>query len=181
MEKQYNGRKRQIQNYFYQKVSNTTNVVALAGNNLDLHITDIQHIIGKNHKAYIYDINTSVINKFKYLENKQVKLINSDILLCNIERFIDLDLMKTLGAIEGIVYYVFNKQYRKFARNKNMTKHIHNTFMFTFSLRNNHRPLENFLVALLQDKKDINIISKEILTYRDGCPMCTVQIIYTYD
>ena len=154
-------------------------MVALAGNNLDLHITDIQHIIGKTKKAYIYDINIKVIEKFKYLENKQVKLINSDILHCSIERFIDLDLMQTLSSIEEIVYYVFNKQYKKYLGRRTITGHIPNTIMFTYSLRNNSRNLEHFLQALFQDK-NINIISKEYITYRDGCPMCTVQIVYNY-
>lgn len=178
MLKQYNGKKREIQSYFYHKVQNKSNIVALAGNNLDLHITDFNLILGNTKKAYVYDINKSVINKFKYLENYQLQLICDNILNCRIERFMDIDLMQTLQSIEGIVYYLFNRQYQTYCNRKQ--KHIVNTFMFTYSLRKNSRNIDRFLQSLYIDKK-INIISKEYITYRDGCPMCTVQIQYNFN
>ena len=86
MLKQYNGKKREIQSYFYHKVQNKSNIVALAGNNLDLHIIDFSLILGNTKKAYVHDINKSVINKFKYLENYQLQLICDNILNCMTEK-----------------------------------------------------------------------------------------------
>lgn len=173
--KDYSGKKRLIQSYFYNKVTTKTSIVALAGNNLDLHITDFKNILGKKKKAFIYDVDNSVIAKFKYLENEQIQLINSNVINCEICRFIDLDLMATLSSIEGIVYYIFNSQYRKykFGTYKNTTK----TFMFTYSTRGNKRDIYKFLNAMFEDKQ-ISILYKEIKPYRDSSPMCTVFIQY---
>lgn len=178
MLKQYNGRKRKIQYYFYQKVTTSSNVVALAGNNLDLHINDFKHIISrKNTKAYVYDMCEEVISKFKHLEQEhKLQLICDNILNCNIERFMDIDLMATLNSIQGIVYHLFNEQVMKY-KNVN-TKNI-NTFMFTYCLRKNTKDLNFFLESLLKDRQ-ISISNVEHKTYRDGAPMCTVQIQWKY-
>lgn len=177
--KQYNGKKRLIQSYFYNKITNNTSFVGLAGNNLDLHITDINLVIGKckRNKAYIYDLDANVIDKFKALETPRINLINTNILNCRIERFIDLDLMDTLSTIQGIVYHIFNQQYIKYS-NSNYKNNTINTFMFTYSLRNNKRDLNKFLICLFEDKPKLNIVNIECKTYRDSCPMCTVQIQY---
>ena len=180
MSKQYTGKKRLIQSLLYHKCKENSNVIALAGNNLDLHLEDIRHIIGNKKTAYVYDIDEMVVNNFKYLESNQIKIINSDILNCRIERFMDIDLMQTLQTIEGLIYYIFNKQYRKFYKNSyRLDATVTNTFMFTFALRRNKRDVNKFINCLLEDKK-LNIVHKEIISYRDGCPMCTVQIQYNF-
>lgn len=171
--KNYNGKKRDIQSYFYKRSPTKSNIIALAGNNLDLHIEDFKHILTKKAVAYIYDTNKTVINKFKYLENKQLKLINDDLINCRIERFIDADLMCTLTSSMGILLYLLRKQWNKY----NTYKDYYKTFMFTYCLRNNTIELNNFLqlIKLTISYHDISIEHK---TYRDGSPMCTVQIIW---
>lgn len=174
MEKQYIGKKRQIQSYFYNKVTTNSNIVCLTGNNLNLHVLDFEHILNTpSKKAYVYDLSEDVINKFKYLEQDYpIELIHDNILNCKIERFMDIDLMATLQTTQGIIFYLFNEQYRKYNL---YTTNLVNTFMFTYCYRNNRVNVEDLLNSM-KINKELHIISEESISYRDGAPMCTVQI-----
>lgn len=170
--KQYNGKKRLIQSYFYHKSPTRGSIVALAGNNLDLHVNDFNHIFYKTSKAFVYDLSSDVITKFNYLNNKHVRLIHGNVLSCEPQQFMDIDLMKTLSTTQRIIKYLFLEQYYKF---KNDIKE--KTFMFTYCLRQNKLALEQFIAELKQYATDV-IFNYEYKTYRDGAPMCTVQIIW---
>jgi hypothetical protein len=123
-------------------------------------------------KAFIYDLDINVINKFKHLSSEKIELINDDILNCNIERFIDLDLMCTLDNSRHIISYIFDKQIIKYKNNKYIK-----TFMFTYCHRNNSRVMISKVLRKILSN-DIEFKSIETKSYRDGAPMCTVQIIW---
>lgn len=178
MIKQYTSKKREVQYHFYNKVQQKSSITALAGNNLDLHIKDILPLLSRQSKAYIYDLNKQVINKFKYLSelHNKVQLINDNILNAKITRFMDIDLMATLNTTQGIIYYLFTEQYLKYKQSSQISnKNKINTFMFTYCLRGKNRDLNSFIYSMLKEK-NINIVELESMTYRDGAPMCTVQL-----
>lgn len=170
--KQYSGKKRQIQSYFYKKSPTRSNVVALAGNNLDLHIKDFNNILTSQSKAYIYDLDINVIRRFKYLESKQILLINDNIFNSRIERFMDIDLMQTLTTIHPIITHLLLKQYRKHKYNDK-----YKTFMFTYAHRGNKYNIEEY-IKYIKSLIDINIINFEYILYKDTSCMYTVQIIW---
>lgn len=173
--KSYKNKKREIQSYFYSKSPTISNVVALGGNNLNLHIKDFESITNEKSKIYIYDLNKNVINKFKYLSelDNKIKLINSNVSKCKIERFIDLDLMCTLNTSIGLILDTLIKQWKKYCTYINYYK----TFMFTYAHRGNTIDINNILnlmKIILNDK----IVDCEIIKYKDTSLMCTVQIIW---
>lgn len=177
-DKSYKGNKRKIQSYFYNKSCTKSNVVGLAGNNLKEYLIDINLILTTKAKAYIYDINPSVIRNFQFLIelNSKLKLINAPIQGCRIERFMDIDLMATYKTTGNIIEFLFKEQLRKYEKISNTKS---KTFMFTHCLRKgiNTKYIIGYYLTLLQlaDKK---LISWEEKTYRDGAPMSTVQIIW---
>ena len=176
--KQYTGKKREVQYHFYNKVQSTSNIVALAGNNLDLHIKDFKHITTGNKKAYVYDLSEEVISKFKYLEeNHSIVLIKDNVINCRIERFMDIDLMRTLDTTQGTLFYLFNEQYMKYSRTDYRKSDKVSAFMFTYCLRNNKTDIHDFINMLCMGK-DLKELDIDIKTYRDGAPMCTTQIIW---
>ena len=187
--KTYDNRKREIQQLFYNNSPTRSNVVALAGPNLDLHIKDIKSILTPKSKAYIYDIDLNVINKFKYLESdNQIKLIHGNVLSGRIERFMDIDLMVTLSTSNRLIKYLFQEQYYKYKNSP-----FYKTFMFTYCHRKNKFPIERFLKLLFLFQSDDKIDNiylnttysiknriKDIydVSYREGAPMHTIQIIW---
>lgn len=172
--KQYDKKKRVIQSHFYNQIPTKSNITALAGNNLDLHINDILPNLTSRSKAYIYDLSLDVIAKFSYLQglHPNINLINDNIINAKINRIIDVDLMATLNTIQGIVFYLFQEQYNKY---KSISNDKWNTFMFTHCLRNNKINTNDFIRDMLVSNKNI-VYKSETITYRDGAPMSTTQI-----
>lgn len=173
--KSYKGKKREIQSYFYNKSPTISNIVGLGGNDLNLHIEDFESITNQKSKIYIYDLNKNVINKFKYLSklDNRIKLINSNISKCKIERFIDLDLMCSLNTSLGLILDILIKQWKKY----NSYINYYKTFMFTYAHRGNTINIDDVL-KLMKIILNNKISDVEIIKYKDTSLMYTVQIIW---
>jgi hypothetical protein len=173
--KQYSNKKRQIQSYFYAKSPTKSNILALAGNNLELHLKDFESILTTKSKAFVYDINPDVINKYRHLENANIKLIHSNVSQAKPERFIDLDLMCTLNTSTGLLIDMLTKQWKRFHINSYDNKY--KTFMFTYANRGNKVDINNVL-SIMNCILNNRVIDIEIIRYYDTSIMYTVQIIW---
>jgi len=173
-----NNTKRNIQSYFYNKSKVRGNVVCLVGSSFDKHINDIKTILNTKGiaKAYCYDNDKDVINRFKHLETNNIKLIYNNIAAARIERFMDIDLMSTLITTGNVIEYLFKEQVYKY-KNVQLRKY-HKTFMFTASRRKTGTKMIHDFTNSLINKLNIDwtMLDVEIKHYHDTSVMSTVQI-----